>query len=147
MILIVCVDDKLGLSFGNQRQSRDRELTKRILAKVGKMPAWTNGYTAKMLFSGDDNNRPSNWSLSEEPFRMATRGEVCFMEAMPAQEIRDAMDAGSIEAIWMYFWNRIYPSDNQFPLDMNERQWGKVSEAEFEGYSHPVMLEVVYEKR
>ena len=144
MILISCVDDSVGRSFNNRRQSKDRVLTAHIIKRVGENLAWTTGYTAKMLF-GNDLGRPLNWKLSNIPLRAAIDGEFCFAEDIPSSEIVYAMQHHGIEAVWLYRWNRSYPGDNFFPLDMTAPPWKKVSETELKGHSHPSILEEIYE--
>lgn len=144
MILIACVDDNLGLSFNNRRLSKDKVLAAHILSRVGERPAWVSAYTAKMLF-GDDLARPLNWKLSNIPLRAAIGGEFCFAEDAPSSEIVYAMQSHNLEGVWLYRWNRSYPGDNFFPLDMSDTRWKKVSESELKGYSHPSITEEIYE--
>ena len=49
-----------------------------------------------------------------------------------------------IEKIIVFWWNRHYPSDRKFDLDLSK--WNKVSEEEFAGYSHEKITKEVYEK-
>lgn len=144
MILIACVDDNMGLSFGGRRLSKDRVLVARIIEKVGASPAWISDYSAKLLFD-TDLARPLNWKLSKIPLRAAIEGEFCFAEDAPSSEIVYAMQNHCIEAVWLYHWNRSYPGDNFFPLDLTTSPWRKVSEVEFAGYSHPSITEEIYE--
>ena len=49
-----------------------------------------------------------------------------------------------IEKIIVFWWNRHYPSDRKFDLDLSK--WNKVSKEEFAGYSHEKITKEVYEK-
>ena len=51
--------------------------------------------------------------------------------------------AGEGEYI-VFWWNRHYPPDRKFDLDLSK--WNKVSEEEFAGYSHEKITKEVYEK-
>ena len=93
----------------------------------------------------DTGRRPLNWKLSNIPLRAAIDGEFCFAEDIPSSEIVYAMQHHGIEAVWLYRWNRSYPGDNFFPLDMTAPPWKKVSETELKGHSHPSILEEIYE--
>ncbi len=47
MILIVCVDDNMGMAFNHRRQSQDRLLRRRLLERVGVSKLWMSPYTAR----------------------------------------------------------------------------------------------------
>lgn len=132
MILIVCVDDAGGLSFNGRRQSQDRLLRARMRERWGQL--WMNAYSAKQ-FSGETEGIRAD----EDFLRKAGAGEACFAEGPEAAEhLEDA------EKIVLYRWNRKYPSDCRFPLDLTERGWRLEETAEFAGSSHEKITEEVY---
>ena len=47
-----------------------------------------------------------------------------------------------IDMIILYNWNKAYPCDKEFPIDLNN--WVKVETTEFEGNSHKVITEEIY---
>ena len=49
MILIVCVDDNMGMAFNHRRQSQDRLLRRRLLERVGASKLWMSPYTARQF--------------------------------------------------------------------------------------------------
>ena len=69
----------------------------------------------------------------------AGEGEYCFVENTGLQAVK-----AKIEKIIVFWWNRHYPSDRKFDLDLSK--WNKVSEEEFAGYSHEKITKEVYEK-
>ena len=69
----------------------------------------------------------------------AGEGEYCFVENTGLQAVE-----AKIEKIIVFWWNRHYPSDRKFDLDLSK--WNKVSEEEFAGYSHEKITKEVYEK-
>lgn len=133
MILIVCVDDAGGLSFNGRRQSQDRALRARLLEKWGRL--WMNAYSAKQ-FSGE---AEGNIRVDEDFLEKAGEGEACFAEGPEA-----AAHLESAEKVVLYRWNRKYPSDCRFPLDLTERGWRLEETAEFAGSSHEKITEEVY---
>ena len=72
MILIVCVDDNMGMAFNHRRQSQDRLLRRRLLERVGASKLWMSPYTARQFDALPENVRVSETFLSE-----AEAGEYC----------------------------------------------------------------------
>ena len=134
MILIACVDDKMGMQFNRRRQSRDRLVYKRIAGLAGGSRLWMNGDSAE-LFSWDE----EKISVDDDFLSLAQQGEYCFAE--------DAAFAGfsdKIEKIILYKWNRTYPADIVFPLSLEG--WKLEQAQEFPGYSHEKITEEGYVK-
>ena len=131
MILIVCVDDAGGLCFNRRRQSQDRVLRARMLARWGRL--WMNVYTAGQFGPGDA------VAVDEDFLEKAGPGEACFAEGPEAVEALERA-----EKLVLYRWNRRYPSDCRFPLDLEERGWHLEAAAEFAGSSHEKITEEVY---
>ena len=131
MILIACVDDNMGLAFNGRRQSRDSAVIDRIRSLTAGNGLWVSPYTAK-LFAGD--------VLSAEDFlERCGDNEFAFTEIVPTGKI-----AHRIERVVLYRWNRVYPADVHFDLDLTG--WKLVSTAEFAGTSHENITEEIYEK-
>ncbi len=133
MILIVCVDDGMGMAFNRRRQSRDRILTERILDITKNSVLWTDPYSEKLFAESTSNNRRTAGDCLEK----AGPGEFCFAET------RDPLPyADRIEQIILFRWNRSYPSSLKFciPLD----GWKMRETRDFAGYSHEKITEEVY---
>ncbi len=131
MNLIVVLDDKNGMLFNRRRQSRDRVLTARIL-EISGGKLIVNAYTAE-LFAGTN----ADLTIAEDPLSAAKPGDWCFLEdrsPVPA--------GGNIEKLVVYRWNRVYPSDLKFTLDLSAMK--RVSSTDFAGYSHENITEEVY---
>ena len=130
MKIIACIEDQNGILFNRRRLSSDAVLTARILDRIGDAALWVTPYSAK-LFEGT--------SVRVDPCFMekAEDEDYCFIEDT---DISSYMD--KISQIWLYRWNRRYPSDCKFPeLGV---EWRLISTVEFEGKSHPVITEEVY---
>lgn len=132
MKIIACIDDQNGLLFNRRRLSSDVVLTRRILENIGDATLWVTPYSAK-LFEGA--------SVCVDPCLLdrAKVEEYCFIEDT---DIMPYMD--KVTQIVLYRWNRRYPSDRKFPVLGSE--WQLVATEEFEGNSHPVITEEVYER-
>lgn len=133
MKIIVCLDDKNGMLFNNRRQSSDRLLRERMLLLAKPTRLWMNAYSAKQ-FTED-----ATFFVDECFLEKAGPGEYCFVENTDILPFAD-----KIEAVVVYRWNAVYPSDTQFPVSLLEGKTPK-STAEFTGYSHPRITEEIYE--
>ncbi|MBR5534617.1 MAG: ribonuclease Z [Ruminiclostridium sp.] len=133
MIVIACVDNKMGMLFNHCRQSQDRVLRSHILEVTKETRLWMNGYSAKQFKEG----LPSHVTVAEDFLSQAAPGEFCFAEnteLLPWER--------QTEGIILYRWNRDYPADTVFPLDLS--QFTLQSTQEFPGSSHKTITEEVY---
>ena len=133
MRLIVCLDDRDGMTFLGRRQSQDALLRQDMLAYVDGHGLWMNSYSAAQF--GND----CNISVSEQPGEHA-EGGYCFVENLPASAFLPA------EELVIYRWNRHYPSDKKFPLAQALEGMQLVSTVEFAGSSHETITREVYKK-
>ena len=131
MILIVCVDDAGGLGFNRRRQSQDRALRARMLEKWGRL--WMNAYSAGQFAKEDP------VTADEDFLEKAGPGDACFAEGPAAAEALDRA-----EKLVLYRWNRKYPADCHFPLDLEARGWRLEETEDFAGSSHEKITEEVY---
>ena len=131
MNLIVVLDDRNGMLLNHRRQSRDRVLTDRILQiSGGKLTIHPN---SAELFAGKN----ADLTMAQEPLSVAGAGDWCFWEGFSNNAFSE-----KIERLVVYRWNRVYPSDRTFPLDISAMKL--VSKANFAGYSHEKITEEVY---
>ena len=123
MHLIVCIEDKDGMSFCGRRLSFDRELTAHILEITAGSKLRMSPYSADLF--------PDRAILAEEDFlEKAETDDYCFLENTPVPE-----DSERIASIIVYRWNRRYPSTVKFPTEMLTCR-ELVETVEFPGYSH-----------
>lgn len=129
MILIVCVDNNDGMMFNKRRQSRDRVLIERIKCITEGKSLWMNSYSAPLFGNG---------VCVDEAFQSkAAEGEFCFVEnERPLEE--------KAEKVILYKWNRDYPADMYFNIDLSV--WRLAASTGFEGYSHEKITEEIYVK-
>lgn len=133
MIVIVCVDDNMGMMFNHRRQSQDRVLRERILQKTKGTKLWMNHYSAKQF--GEE----VQVNIDDSFLNEAAPGDACFVEDHPI-----ALYQQWIEEIVLYKWNRSYPADMHFDIPLAENGWHLASTEDFVGYSHEKITEEVY---
>lgn len=133
MNLIVCVDDGCGMAFHHRRQSQDRILRKQILRLTAGGVLWMNGYSAKQFDASPQIRVAKNFLGAAE------MGEFCFAEITdPAPYEAQA------KKLFLFRWNRRYPSDLQFTISPAEHGWRLEYTAEFAGSSHEKITEEAY---
>ena len=133
MKLIVCLDEKQGMAFNGRRQSRDRVLAEDLEKTVGTVPVWMTPYSEALFLKSGIARR-----VSEDAFLQAGE-DYCFVEredpAPYAEKITEAV---------IYRWNRHYPSDVVFTMDMSG--FALVSTEEFVGSSHEKITKEVWKR-
>lgn len=133
MIVIVCIDDGGGMMFNHRRQSQDRILRGRIAEETKDSRLLMDPYTARQF----RDNLPQNAVVSEDFLEEAHEGDYCFVEDKDISPYED-----KIEKIIVYRWNRDYPRDAVFPVDLSG--WQLESTEDFEGSSHDEITREVY---
>lgn len=109
MKLVVCLDDRRGMMFNDRRQSRDRLLIDDLERLVKDTPVYLTAYS-EPLFSKNH----INYTVTKDPISEAGKGDYCFVETFDP-----APYAERISEIVIYRWNRHYPSDLCFTLDLD----------------------------
>lgn len=133
MNLIVCLDDNNGMAFNNRRQSRDRTLIRKMVEMLNGHRVWMSPTSAKMFLDIPDGIViSSNYYLLE-----AGQSDFCFVET---DDITDFIPA--ITSITVFRWNRTYPADMVFPIDLTK--WKKFYTVDFEGSSHKKITREMY---
>jgi len=110
MKLIVCLDEAQGMAFNNRRQSRDKEVIKKINEIVGETPLYINEYSRDLFADGIIG--------AGDGFYFA---EVDLPKSTP-------------DEIYAFYWNRLYPSDLKFCIDLS--LYDMTDTCEFAGLSH-----------
>ena len=134
MKVIACLDDRCGMMFNNRRQSRDRILIEDVIKDLGKEKIYISPYS-QLLFEVTD----AKIKVSDNPLEAAKGDGVCFIEDKHLSEYK-----GEIDILVIYRWNRHYPCDFYFDLDINE--YKLVESRDFEGSSHEKITKEVYKR-
>ena len=140
MKLILCVDDKLGYSFNNRRQSRDRKMREHMLGVLRKEDAglFMNAYSEASLIKDGVFTEDELRQRSERP---AESGDGFLADARDNDgwafvenvDISGYLD--DVDEILLYEWNRLYLSDLSVSREYL-KQFSKVDEGKFRGSSH-----------
>ena len=134
--LIVCLDDKGGMAFNRRRQSRDRLLCEDVARMVGDDTLWVHPYS-EPLFA----ELGIHISMSESYLSDAEERDYCFCER---ESLGDFAKKG--DAVIIYRWNRRYPGDVFFDIDVTAAPWRCVLTEKFVGSSHEEITKEVYFK-
>lgn len=130
MNVIVCLDDRDGMTFNHRRQSRDRFVYKHIAEHSAGL-VYMNTYSAP-LFS----DYPDRICVIDDFLQLCGREDWCFLENA---DITPWLP--QVEKLVVYRWNRVYPSDIRFPV--TAFGVGTIAE-EFAGHSHEKITVEVY---
>ncbi len=133
MNLILCLDDRNGISFNGRRQSADRVVAKHILDYVGQRRLWVRP-KSQSFFPGAE----THITVDPDCFRKAGLEDFCFGEDETC--LAYLLEARSII---VYRWNRIYPADVRFPEGELLRR-RRLCAAEFSGSSHDRITQEIY---
>lgn len=131
MQVIITVENRNGMLFNHRRVSRDQKLSERILAYCKEKKLWMNAYSAK-LFENNPQIRVSETFLEQ-------KDAICFVED---QDVTPYLP--EIDTIILFHWNRDYPADFFFTVDLSE--WNRIHQEEFAGKSHEKITMEVYKK-
>lgn len=133
MKIIVCLDNRNGMLFNGRRQSRDREVCQKIADQTRGCRLWMNGYSSDLF------RDISEEVLQDESFLdLANSEDYCFVENVDIVPY-----CHKISEIIVFRWNRSYPRDVVFPLQITGK-WKLTNSVEFPGNSHDLITMEVY---
>ena len=129
MNIIACIDDNKGQLFNGRRQSKDIQVISKILNITEGKNLLINSFSEKLF--------EEKTIVNVDFLECAGEGDFCFIENVSASEYIE-----KINKVYLFKWNRKYPSDFTFDLEL-ENNFHLVSVEEFQGNSHElVTLEV-----
>ena len=134
MILITCVDDKMGMLFNKRRQSMDSLLRERVLKMCAGKKLWMNEYSRKQFDAAAE-----GISVDDDFMAKAGEDDYCFVENISPKAFE-----GQLKQIVLYKWNRVYPADLYFDIDLTD--WRLAQSSDFAGSSHDKITEEIYVK-
>lgn len=133
MKIIVCLDDQNGMMFNHRRQSQDRMVKEDIMHLP--LPIVMNTYSYKMF----EKEAFAKTIIVNDDLPVLKEACYQFIEDLDVKPYED-----QITEIIVYSWNRNYPSDLKWTIDLSDKQWQKISETEFQGSSHDCITKKVY---
>lgn len=132
MKLIVCLDDKNGMTFNNRRQSRDIMVIRDIEDVTNNNELYITEYS-KSLFENEC------YKIAVSVREVSNLDCYFLNETEMVSDIEDKIDS-----IIVYRWNRIYPSSVIFDLDLSK--YTIVDKKDFKGNSHDNITRIMYIK-
>ena len=133
MKLIVCLDERKGMMFNNRRQSRDRVLIDNMIDMIGDDKLYIAPYSESLF-----ENKEIKLKVKKNPIKAADEN-WCFIENLPVAEYKD-----EIETVVIYHWNRHYPGDFFFDLELDS--YTLESSEELVGSSHEKITKEIWNK-
>lgn len=133
MKLIVCLDERKGMMFNNRRQSRDRVLIDNMIKMIGDDKLYIAPYSESLF-----ENKEIKLKVKKNPLKAADEN-WCFIENLPVAEYKD-----EIETVVIYHWNRHYPGDFFFDLELDS--YSLESSEELVGSSHEKITKEIWNK-
>ena len=137
MNIIICLDDDNGMMFNKRRQSQDRILRADLKEFIKDKDLYMNNYSYK-LYKDIDNG---NIKVSENFLEQCTENDFCLVEDKLLNNY-----INKINNIIIYKWNRIYPSDLYFDINLTSNSWELLETKEFEGSSHEKIIRIIYRR-
>ena len=134
MRIILCLDDNGGMTFNNRRQSRDRVLIDDIFATVGEGRLIIAPFSQKLL-----SDRTEAYTVDDDMLDNARCEDYCFIEDRGVSK-----HSSRVDEVVIYRWNRVYPADTYFDMDLNAGGFKLVKAYEFEGSSHEKITKEIY---
>lgn len=135
MTLYVCLDDKNGLLFNRRRQSRDAAVLADIRSGLPEVLTIAP-FSEKLMAEAQ-----MPYVLAPElPDSLAPDAHF-FLETNASKDL-----ICSASTVVIYRWNRRYPADTYWEIDLTECGFALQETGEFPGKSHEKITKEVYTK-
>lgn len=131
MKIIVCIDDNYGILFNNRRVSRDKVVIDNIFEYIQSDYLYITDFSTNLFNDYLDSNRIK---IVDE---INNDDNYYFIENIDLNSYSEY-----INKIIIYKWNRVYPSDFKFNLNMDN--YNKIEEIEFVGNSHELITREIF---
>ncbi len=134
MTVIICLDERGGMTFMGRRQSRDEAVCKDIMHTVGDGRLYIQSYSGE-LFKGE------NIKIVQSPLSEAGPDDFCFIET---EDITDHLCEA--HTLITYNWNRHYPSDRLLDIKPEKHGFSMYERIDLAGKSHEKITKETYIK-
>ena len=132
--VVICLDDKGGMTVFGKRQSRDRLLISELCESV-EGSIYISEFSKPLFIPHEGKYR-----ISDDPLGECPDGGVCFIENMEL-----APHLHEIGTLMLYKWNEVYPSDRK--IDISFDGFRVVNKLEFAGSSHDKITKLVMRRK
>lgn len=133
MKLIFCVDKKKGMMFFGKRQSQDSVLRKWMIDYVQGNRLYMSSYSAKQFSTLE------GFIVDDDYLKKASTDDYCFVED-------GEYTLKNISEIILCNWNRNYPADRFFDIDLKTNGFKKKDSINIVGSSHEKITIDIYKK-
>lgn len=140
MKVITCMDDHMGMCFNGRRVSRDRVVTEDVLNLTKDGRLWIAPESETLFADYQELKELENWKVDPDFLEKAGTEEYCFVEKSSVKEYES-----EITGIVLYRWNRSYPADLFFDIDLD--RWDLKEKVEFCGHSHEKITREIYSRQ
>lgn len=123
MKLIICLEKNKGMMFVGKRHSQDRELRRKLIEITAGHKLWMSTYSAKQFAEY------SSIIVDDDYMSKAQSDDYCFVEDK-------GYSVDGVSEIVLCHWNRKYPSDKFFEIDLKKEGFKKESTEDIKGSSH-----------
>lgn len=133
MNIIICIDKNNGMAFMGKRQSMDRVLREKVLEITDGSRLLMNSYSAKQF------ENMENIVVDDDFLNNAAQGDFCFVEDRE-------VTTENVESFYVFNWNRMYPGDLFFSVDLKAEGFKKIKKEDFQGSSHDKITLEIYSR-
>ena len=137
MHIVVCLDDNNGMMFNKRRQSQDKLLRADISNSIGDSNLFMNHYSYK-LYKDIDNGKVQ---VCDDFLNKCGVNDFCLVEDKSLSSY-----VNKIDTLIVYKWNRVYPCDLYFDIDLQTSNWKLIESSEFQGSSHNKITKEIYRR-
>ena len=138
MNVIVCLDNNNGMMFNKRRQSQYKLLRADIKSSLKNNILYMNEYSYK-LYKDIDNN---NIKISPDFLTECNGDNYALVENISLKAY-----ISKIDSIVIYRWNRDYPADLYFDIDLKNGEWILDETKDFQGSSHEKITKELYRRK
>lgn len=144
MMIIACVDENNGLMFNHRRQSRDSIVCRDILQECSGKKLYMSACSGQLFEEAKKTEEAerAEIEITEDILKQAGNEDACFIEDAEITGFEE-----KIRKVILYKWNRRYPADRYFTLDLSNGSWVLLRTEEFKGSSHERIKKEIYEKK
>ena len=133
MNIIVCIDKNNGMMICGKRQSQDRVLREKILEITNGSRLLMNSYSARQFENAE------GIVVDDDFLNNACQGDFCFVE-------NKEITSENVDSFYVFNWNRKYPGDLFFSVDLKAEGFKKMKKEEFKGNSHDKITLEIYSR-
>jgi len=133
MTVYVCLDDRNGMQFNHRRQSRDAEVFRDILSRLPAALTIDPFSQTLMQSAGIP------WGPAPEDLAQLAPDAHFFLEDRTPSDV-----VPFASTVIIYRWNRHYPADLHWDVDLTEAGFSLREVSEFAGKSHEKITREVY---